>query len=44
MVHDELFRAEHHVGIMGNDSNELIGRRQQGGVLLSVRKNPTKHS
>ena len=33
---NNLFRSEAHFCIMNNNSNELIGCRQQGRVLLSV--------
>ena len=36
-VQNNLFRAEYHVDPMANNSNELLGRRQQGGVMFYVR-------
>ena len=44
VVHDNLFRAEHHVDVMANNSNELLGRRQQEGVMLSVHNDLSKYS
>ena len=44
VVHDNLFRAEHQVDVMTNNSKELLGQMQQGGVILSVRNDLSKHS
>ena len=43
VVCDNLFRAEHHVDVMANNSNELLGQRQQGGVMISVHNDLSKH-
>ena len=44
VVHNNLFRADNHVDVMANNSNELLGPRHQGGVILSVRYYLSKHS
>ena len=44
VVHDNIFRDEHHVDGMANDSNKLIGRRKKGRALLSVWKDLFKFS
>ena len=43
-VQNNLFRAEYHVDVTTNNSNELLGRRQQGRVMLSIRNDLSKHS
>ena len=37
VVHDNFFRAENHVDVMDNNSCEIVGQSQQGGVLLYFR-------
>ena len=34
---DNLFRAKANFYIFNSNSNEIIGQRQQGGVLTSIR-------
>ena len=43
-VHDNLFRVENHVDVMANNSNELLNRRQKGGVMLSIHNDLSNHS
>ena len=44
IVHDNLFRSEHHADVISNNSNELLRRRKQGGIMLSTRNDLSKHS
>ena len=44
VAHDAIFRAEQYVDTMCNDSKELVGWRQQGGVLLFILNDLAKHS
>ena len=44
VVHNNTLRSENDVAVIDNNSNELIGLRQQGGVLLSVRNDLEKYS
>jgi len=36
-LRDSLFCAEQYTCLLNNNSNELINKRQQGGILTSVR-------
>ena len=44
VAHDNLFRSENDVDIVSNNSNGIIGRRNQGGALLLVRNDVARFS
>ena len=43
-LHHALFRHKPASSIHNNNSNELIGKRQQGGVMLAIRGQVSKHA
>ena len=43
-LHASLFRHQPATSMLSNDSNELIGKRQQGGSMLAVRGKVSKHA
>ena len=43
-LHTAMFRNQPATSILSNNTNELIGRRQQGGVMLAVKGEVAKYA
>ena len=43
-LHYALFRHQPASSIHNNNSNELIGKRQQGGIMMAIRGEVSKHA